>query len=138
MTKLHVHYSIFTYTQNKINEIWSIAYLNSEYIDHTDSLQNVSDANRPMVNRQSANFVCDLAAFKGQPAAKNYNWPVLFVIDRPTVFGTWQTVLSRATVCRLSADGRLTLRQLLFLNWVIQTLLTVSQSSGDSRPSDGR
>ena len=28
MKKLHVHYSIFKYTQNKIHEIWSIAYLN--------------------------------------------------------------------------------------------------------------
>ena len=62
MTKLHVHYSIVTFTQNKIHEIWSIAYLNRGHIDHTDSLRNVSDANWPMVDRQSADFVWDFAA----------------------------------------------------------------------------
>ena len=62
-TKLHVHYSIVTYTQNKIHENWSIAYLNRGYIDHTDSLRYVSDANRSIADRQSADFFCDLAAF---------------------------------------------------------------------------
>ena len=32
---------------------------------------------------------------------KNYNGPVFF--DLPTVFGTWQTVFSQPTICRLSA-----------------------------------
>ena len=38
-------------------------YLNRSYIHHTDNLRNVSDANRPKVDRQSADFVCELAAF---------------------------------------------------------------------------
>ena len=46
MTKLHVHYSIVTYTQNKIREIRSIAYLNRGYIDPIGSLWIVSDTNR--------------------------------------------------------------------------------------------
>ena len=51
-----------------------MAYLNRGYIDPTDSLWTVSDANQPTVDRQSADFVCViLAAFQGQPAAKNYN-----------------------------------------------------------------
>ena len=50
-TKLHVHYTIFTCTQNKIHEIWSIAYLNLGYIDPTDSLRTVSNANWPTVDR---------------------------------------------------------------------------------------
>ena len=44
MTKLHVHYSIVTYTQNNIREFWSFAYLNSGYIDPTGSLWTVGDA----------------------------------------------------------------------------------------------
>ena len=52
MTKLHVQYSIVTYTQNKFHEIWSIAYLNRGYIDPTDSLRTVSDAKWPTVDYQ--------------------------------------------------------------------------------------
>ena len=46
-----------------ILRIKSMKYLNRDYIDHTDVLRNVSDANRPMVDRRLADFVCDLAAF---------------------------------------------------------------------------
>ena len=99
MTKLHVYYSIVTYTQNKIHEKWSIAYLNSGYIDHTDSLRIVSDANPPTVDLESTDHLL--------------------------------------TIGRSSVDGRLTLRQLLFLKWVIQTWLTVSRLSGDSWPGAG-
>ena len=70
MTKLHVHYSIVTYTQNKIHEIWFIAYLNCGYIDPTDSLLTVSDANQPTVDRQSADFVCDFSCFLGSTGGK--------------------------------------------------------------------
>ena len=46
MTKFHAHYSIVTYTQNKIHEIRSFAYLNRGYIDPNDSqLRTVSDVN---------------------------------------------------------------------------------------------
>ena len=36
ITKLNVHYSIVTYTQNEIHEIWCIAYMYRGYIDPTD------------------------------------------------------------------------------------------------------
>ena len=58
MTQLYVHYSIVTYTQNKIHEIWSIAHLNCGYIDNNDSVRTVSDVNRPTIDQQSADFVC--------------------------------------------------------------------------------
>ena len=55
ITELHVHYSIVTYTQNKIHGIWSITNLNRGYIDPTDSRL----------------ILCAiLAAFKGLLAAK--------------------------------------------------------------------
>ena len=63
MTKLHVHNSMVTYTQNKIHEIWSIANLNSSYIDLIDCQRTVSDANWLIVGRQSADFVCDFSCF---------------------------------------------------------------------------
>ena len=71
MTKLHVNYSIVTYTQNKIHEIWSFAYLNRSYIDPTDSRPTVSDANRPIVDRQLADFLYDLSWFLGSAGCKN-------------------------------------------------------------------
>ena len=43
MTKLHVHYSMVTYAQYEIHEIWSIAYLKRGYIDPTDCRPTVSD-----------------------------------------------------------------------------------------------
>ena len=65
MTKLHVHYSIVTYTKNKIREIRSIAYLNRGYIDPTGSLRTVSEsADIRLI------LYAIIAAFKGQPAAK--------------------------------------------------------------------
>ena len=70
MTKLHVHYSIVIYTQNKIHEICLIAYLNHGYIDPTGSLQNVIDANWPTVDRQSGDFVRDFSCFLGSASGK--------------------------------------------------------------------
>ena len=63
ITKLHVYYSMVTYTKNKIHEIWSITSLNRGYIDPTDCRPTVSDANRPIVGRQSTDFVCDFSYF---------------------------------------------------------------------------
>ena len=59
MTKFHVHYSIVTYTQDTIHEIWSIAYLIRGYIDPTVSLRTVSDGNQQTVDRQSGGLVCN-------------------------------------------------------------------------------
>ena len=47
-----------------------IAYLNCGYIDHTNSPRTVSDANRPMVDRQLADFVCDFSCFLGSASGK--------------------------------------------------------------------
>ena len=68
MTKLHVPYS--SHISIKFD---MFAYLNRGYIDPTDSLQTVSGANWPTVDRQSADFVFNFAAFYGQPAATNYS-----------------------------------------------------------------
>ena len=57
MTKLHVHYSIDTYTQNKIYKIWSTAYINRGYIDPTE----VGRLSVMLIDRQSADFVCDFS-----------------------------------------------------------------------------
>ena len=73
MTKLHVHYSIVTYTLIKIHEVLSIAYINRGYIDPTDSLLTVSDTNRPTIDRQSTDFVCNFSCFLGSAGNKNYN-----------------------------------------------------------------
>ena len=63
MTKIHVHYSMVIYTQNKIHEVRSIANLNRSYIDPTDCRPTVSDANRLIVGRQSADLACNFSCF---------------------------------------------------------------------------
>ena len=78
-TKRHVHYSIVIYTQNEIHEIRSIANFNCGYIDPADSRPTVSDANRPIVGRQSAYFFCDFSCFLGSAGCKEHNCPVLFI-----------------------------------------------------------
>ena len=87
MTKLHVHFCIVTYTQNEIHIIWSIAYLIHGSIDPTDSLQTVSDTNRPTVGWFCLQFKL---LFKVSWWQNNHNWPV-FAFDWAT--GTWQNGL---------------------------------------------
>ena len=45
-------------------------YLNLSYIDRSDSLLTVSDANRPMVDRQTTDFVFDFICFLGLAGGK--------------------------------------------------------------------
>ena len=129
-----MHYSIVTYIQNKIHEIWSIAYLNCGNIDPTDSLQTISDANRPKVDKQLADFVCNFRFLLGSAGNKQIITDQFFFR-----FADWNLTNGLKSTDRLltTADHRLTLCQ-LFSKWVAQTWLTVSQSSGNSRASDGR
>ena len=58
-----------------IHEIWSIAYLNRNYIDPTDSVRTASDVNQPTVHWFCVRF---LLIFRVSRLQKNYNWPVWF------------------------------------------------------------
>ena len=108
MTKLHVHYSIVTYTQNKI--LWNMINCSLKPRLHWSHRQSAecqwceSADGWPTVGWFCVRFSC----FLGSAVGRNYNWPVVFVFDRPIVFGTWQTIWSRPTVCRLSSDHRST------------------------------
>ena len=58
------------------------------------------------IGRQSAHSVCDFSCFlESADCIKTIIDQLYFFFDRPTVFGIWQLVWSRATVCRLSADS---------------------------------
>ena len=52
-----------------------------------------------LICRQSADFVRNLNCFLGLAGNKKIITD-LFFLDRPTVFGTWQTVFSPPTICR--------------------------------------
>ena len=137
MTKLHVFNSIVTYTQNKMHEKWSIAYLNN----HTDSLRIVSDASPPTVDRELADFVCDFSCLLGSAGGKQIINDQFFFRSADCLWDLASGLESTdrlLTFGRSAVDGRLTLCQLLFSKLVIQTWLTVNRLSGDSRPSAGR
>ena len=106
MTKLHVHYTIVTYTQIKIHETWPIAYLNRGYIDPTESRPTASDANRPTVRSSRVSRLQKILTdqfyfFRSADCL----WDLANGLESTDRL---------STIGRSSVDGRLTLRQLLF------------------------